>query len=651
MDFHNHSEVLEHIGSKRTDLKNAAKELKKHFVGLDDIIDKIIKNIEIWYIMPELLTRPIIINLWGMTGVGKTDLVRRLVSCLNFNDRYAEMQMTNKGTSQDYGCGIKTLSGFLNSSNLTEGKEGILLLDEIQRFRTVDQDDREIHDYQFQDIWMLLSDGKLTGATSREDIYSEICMSAYQEENEEEEEDAPVTEEKTNKKETSGPPTKKKKNKPKKFSMWYYEAARLKRLLRLTEPTEEIMTWSREKKKEILLRRINDPKLYQPRDFTKLLIFISGNIDEAYKMSHLTENANVDADLFHKETLKINFLTIKKRLTKRFKPEQIARLGNTHVIYPSLSKKSYEEIINRKITQISTSIEKKTGIQVVFCKSVNDAIYKNGVFPAQGTRPVFSTITSFLEANTPFFLFKTILNHATRLEMYYREKYLYGKVNNETYRVSNEGEIEKIEREDFNKDRITCVSVHEAGHAVSYAILFGYAPTQIKINLATVNDLGFVNMHSFKDTEKVIKNRISCLLAGKTAEQIMFGLENVSSGCSKDLSSATGYATSFIRNYGMGKKVSVVAPKGVNHADAAFLNNDSDAGDVEIEELMSSQGQIAFRLLSLNKKLMLEVAQKLIKEYSISPDDFQKICEKHGVGIVVEANDKEAIWPRYSPLG
>ena len=60
---------------KRKNLETAKENLKKHFVGLDNIIDKIIEKLTAWYLFPEILTRPLVINLWGMTGVGKTDLI------------------------------------------------------------------------------------------------------------------------------------------------------------------------------------------------------------------------------------------------------------------------------------------------------------------------------------------------------------------------------------------------------------------------------------------------------------------------------------------------------------------------------------------------------------------------------------------------
>ena len=67
----------------------------------------------------------------------------------------------------------------------------------------------------------------------------------------------------------------------------------------------------------------------------------TGNLDESFSMSSDCEESGIDADVFHDFSLKINILTIKKALKLRFKPEQIARLGNMHVIYPSLSKKTY----------------------------------------------------------------------------------------------------------------------------------------------------------------------------------------------------------------------------------------------------------------------------------------------------------------------
>ena len=59
------------IDAKRAVLEQVKTQLKQEFFGLDTIIDKVIDSMSAWYIFPELITRPVIINLWGLTGVGK----------------------------------------------------------------------------------------------------------------------------------------------------------------------------------------------------------------------------------------------------------------------------------------------------------------------------------------------------------------------------------------------------------------------------------------------------------------------------------------------------------------------------------------------------------------------------------------------------
>src|SRR5438874_8494580 len=73
---------VEELRKKNDKLLVVGNELKTQFIGLDDTIDQIISAVRVWYLMPELMTRPIIINLWGLTGTGKTSLVRKFVQLI-----------------------------------------------------------------------------------------------------------------------------------------------------------------------------------------------------------------------------------------------------------------------------------------------------------------------------------------------------------------------------------------------------------------------------------------------------------------------------------------------------------------------------------------------------------------------------------------
>ena len=64
-------------------IDNAAKTLKNEFIGIDEQIDGIMNNLRTWFLFPELQSRPLVISLWGLTGVGKTSVVKRIAQLLD----------------------------------------------------------------------------------------------------------------------------------------------------------------------------------------------------------------------------------------------------------------------------------------------------------------------------------------------------------------------------------------------------------------------------------------------------------------------------------------------------------------------------------------------------------------------------------------
>jgi ATP-dependent Lon protease len=122
-------EKKEQLQQKRMKLETAKKDLKNEFFGIHHIIDEVTELIEPWYFFPEHITRPIIINLWGMTGTGKTSLILRLVELLDLKDKFLNFDIG--GLTGDRG--IYTLAGELihNYDHLNK-KEVIFCFDEFQ---------------------------------------------------------------------------------------------------------------------------------------------------------------------------------------------------------------------------------------------------------------------------------------------------------------------------------------------------------------------------------------------------------------------------------------------------------------------------------------------------------------------------------------
>lgn len=153
--------------SKRYEIFNSAKDkLKKDFYGIDNVIDNIFDAIETWYIYPEYLSRPTIINLWGLTGVGKTDLVKKLKGYLKI-ETFISTEMDNSSNTiednADYSShsNNKSLFDLFDQYRVDQKDQSILLLDEIHRYRTIDNDGKLINRRRYNDIWKLLSDGSL----------------------------------------------------------------------------------------------------------------------------------------------------------------------------------------------------------------------------------------------------------------------------------------------------------------------------------------------------------------------------------------------------------------------------------------------------------------------------------------------------------
>ena len=117
-------------------LEEVKKELKIQFVGLDDIIDKIIKSITPWYVTQDILERPTIVSLWGMTGTGKTSVVKKLIDLLELNERTISFDCGREADGGTYGDSlsdkISDLMGDTDESVNENTKDFIFIFDEFQ---------------------------------------------------------------------------------------------------------------------------------------------------------------------------------------------------------------------------------------------------------------------------------------------------------------------------------------------------------------------------------------------------------------------------------------------------------------------------------------------------------------------------------------
>lgn len=629
----NYEQFIKITSERKVILEKARIELKEKFIGIDDVIDKIIGYINLWYLTPELQFNPLIISLWGITGVGKTDLVRTLVKLLNFTDKFLEIQLD----VQNYYW--KNIQDYLENSSIECSDQGILLLDEIQRYRTLDESGKMIKNDYYNDMWMLLSDGKFQNNERRkkellemllDEIYSKdyrLYEDANKEPNETKLDDSTSSESSEHK-------TKPKGERKYKTSIWM--AKNIKRTLNLDTPLEEIMKLSNEERIDLLQSSFESNKnINEGKSYNKLLIFISGNLDEAFYMADNVEDSDKDADIYHEYSKKINIIDIKAALNKKFKPEQIARFGNNHVIYPCLDKASYKTIIYKKCDQYLKQVKSLHEIDIELSPEIYEVIYRNGVFPTQGVRPVISSISSILGSNIPFFLFTAIENKVNKIQIKYRNEEFFIEVLDKVFSKKINLDLDAI-RKNKSKNEKTLIFVHEIGHALVYALLFKSAPKQININAISFSE-GFIIPQQSGMNKEQIENYITVALAGRVAEEMIFSENSVSNGARSDIRYATNMAGTYVRNLGMNGFNSNIVPAIKSDVNSYYSTDESDTA---IEKLMIEQKKRAKTLLESNIKIFKELLNYVKNKEKIEISDFINLCNSNGLNLQPRGEDE-----------
>jgi hypothetical protein len=600
---------FQQIEARKQILETTRIELKTHFVGIDETIDDLLNYIQIWYLMPEILSRPIIVNLWGMTGVGKTDLVRRLVKCLNFQDRFVEIELSHT----DGGSWDSSVGSALGRNSISDGKPAMVLFDEIQRFNTINSDGSPVQSSKFTDFWELLSDGKLSKRV-KDDLDYYIQDYLYQQKNikkrkERGEEDVDEN------------PT-----------MGFYEAQNLKSMLQLDGEISDIADMSQMQMIEQIRQAKQKKKVYEPIDHSKTLLIISGNLDEAFAMATQIAESDVDADIFNAFTKKITMVDIKNALSKSFRPEQVARFGNIHLIYASLKKCDFEKLIQCEIDRIITTTKTKFDVTVTVDQSINELVYRNGVFPVQGVRPVFSSLIDILETNLAKFLFTALLRSEKNVDIVYDfvKSQITARIGSQLEEIPFVGRIDKI-RESNLAATVANISVHESGHAVAYMVLFGLAPLQLKSKLASSYAGGFTFPHQIYETKENLVKQVKIYLAGGLAEDIIFGDNLASVGRIHDREQATKITIDYIRRYGFDDEFQANYTLEYGHS------MEMKSTDVDIEKMITRLVSETRELLSSHKSLLQELSVKLAATGNLTAAEVAAIGIKYGVPAVVKA--------------
>lgn len=589
------------LKEREAKLHKAETILKSEFVGIDDVITNVMNNVRVWYLFPQLQERPLVISLWGMTGCGKTSLVKRAVELLDIEKDMVYFNFAEIGEMNSW-----EIEDNLEEEVSNDKPNRVFVYDEFQYAATKSEDGMEKDNKSgLKPFWELLDTGTLHKRTKLNVIYplkrllyylekiNQCCnmvvengvwvnageclkgfnkfeMDAVKEVfnfNIGGDKEKSVNTDTVNGYDSIGYDDIR--------NEFFIRQMYLYKILSLVDSQSDydsvnlmcnnLSKMSLDEIYEYVRGIVDKYSKGYDLNFRQSLIFVIGNLDEAYKVSY-DVNPDMSPDQFHKITSQITIVDIKESLRKRFRNEQIARLGNIMMIYPSFTSESFRKIIDIELGKYAKNAKAICGYDIEFDDTIKDIIFDDSVFPTHGTRPIFSSIYEIVKTKLP-----SIINYqyTKRISGVKRLRYTFNREENKTYvqYVGKNGSIIGKAGFDENlhvvklrvpkKDEYQAlVAVHESGHFVVYSKLFGKMPEKLCSKTASTDASGFL-MRDSDDCDKVescetLMKNIMVLLAGYVAEGLIFGREKRSNGASEDLSTATVIASNMVRKYGMG---------------------------------------------------------------------------------------------------
>ena len=625
---------IEEIKRKNEVIDNAIVELKKKYIGVDEQIDEIMSNVRTWYCYPQLQDRPCVINLWGLSGCSKTDSVRTIAKLLDLEEDliYFNFADINEKNAWEIENDIEDSVGN-NKSNR------IIVYDEFQYAATLDkQKEEKDNKGALKPFWELLDTGILNKKPEMRTLFNVYKaylilkrivdtkypiklvngkwlnsedyiknLDGYERKSifevfiESEKEIKPNIAPPDMGQNNNGPiridSKTKRVNRCVEFNPWfidnvvdvYNNVNNSKFSTDNVDIRKKIYSMNVTELMEFFYNLYHSSCKGYKLDFKDSLVFVIGNLDEAYDVS-FNVNPDMSPDQFHKITKKITVVDIKEALKDRFRNEQIARLGNIHVIYPSFSSRTFKGIIDLQLSKYAKEVEDRIGCKLTYDSSIKNIIYREGVFPTHGTRPVFSTIQEIVKSRLPEVMkAMTDAKLAQKLDSL-EYSYSNGYVRVKTYDIDRnllttvksklKLRVDNLRKSTLDDKQALC-AVHESGHFVAYASIYGNVPAKL-ISVATESGTGGFLLQDDDEDERAIKtydyymNNIKIALGGYVAERIVFGDDNKTSGAVSDLRKATSIASKMVLELGM---YSAVFKSNILSMDSQYLVIDDKRED------------------------------------------------------------------------
>ena len=121
-------------------------------------------------------------------------------------------------------------------------------------------------------------------------------------------------------------------------------------------------------------------------------------------------------------------------------------------------------------------------------------------------------------------------------------------------------------------------------------------------------------------TEKELMGKITGLLAGRAAEQVIFN--EITTGAKDDLTKATQIAQEMVCSYGM-------STLGNISIDEYYIKNNYDIIRREMKKIIDKCFENALKIVEDNKIILFHISDLLMKQETITSEELDKIFQEY----------------------
>ncbi len=126
-------------------------------------------------------------------------------------------------------------------------------------------------------------------------------------------------------------------------------------------------------------------------------------------------------------------------------------------------------------------------------------------------------------------------------------------------------------------------------------------------------------------------NKIATLTGGRSAEELIFGEDNMTTGASNDIEQATKLVRAMITRYGMTDDFDMVALETVRNqylggdASLACAQDTASKIDGRVVEIVKAAHQKAYKILKENETQLHKLAAYLLEKETITGEEFMSL--------------------------